>query len=251
MTNCRRLASPKASVAFFIITIALSSCGGGKEDKKTSPTPPPSPSTTPTATPAPSFTAEHVRQSLITPKDIGPKVKQIPTVSDFLKDRQAPMCSLTGAKLPGSPKTAARQFTNSIQKKGGVNYLQLIAHYDEAPSASTAFATLTKKARSCPKKQHVAPKRIRKNFTLFAHDDTWRTSEGTLDGWSHLRGYEKHVEPPSQTKDNVYYFSYDYAVRGNVLVTTLYSERTGPKDSGDPSYKRSLDLLTKQLQKIG
>ncbi|KAB2341287.1 hypothetical protein [Actinomadura rudentiformis] len=178
-------------------------------------------------------------------------MRQIDIGLDSLQKKQAPMCSLSGTRLPGRYGAAVRQFSNTISGKGEIKYAQLIARYTDAQGAATAYEVLRKAARSCPPKRHVPPKRLNENFTLFEHDDTWKVTEGNLAGWAHLRGFEQHVEPPSQTKFNVYYFIYDYAHRGNVVTATLYWERTEPKKSGDPIAQRATELLTRQLQKIG
>lgn len=117
--------------------------------------------------------------------------------------------------------------------------------------AIKVFKELRKKAYSCPPKQHIRPKQIRKNFTLFAHDDTWTLSANKISGWGHFRGFEKHIEPPSQTKFNVYYLMYDYAQRNNIVISTIYWERTDPGKSGNSIAKRATSILIKQLQKIG
>jgi len=59
------------------------------------------------------------------------------------------------------------------------------------------------------------------------------------------------VEPPRTSKYNVFYDVYDYAVRGNVEVSSLYWERVKPTAPGDQIAKKATAVLTKQLQKIG
>jgi hypothetical protein len=44
---------------------------------------------------------------------------------------------------------------------------------------------------------------------------------------------------------------YDYALRGNLIVATMYYERTEPRQSGDPVVKRATEVLTKQLRRLG
>jgi hypothetical protein len=226
--------------------LAVSGCSKKEPAAKPIAAEPSPPPTTP-----PSFTAEHVRASLIEAKEVGPQVKQISPVADFLEDNRVPMCSLTGIKLPGQPRLAVRQFTNPAKGKGEIKYAQVVAYYGDRTAASNAYMMVQKKARSCPPKQHVPAKKIRNNFTLFPHDDTWKITEGTLGGWTHIRGSEKHVEPPSLTKYNVYHLTYDYNLRGNVFIASLYYERTEPKESGEPVAGRATGVLTKQLRKIG
>ena len=228
------------------MALTVSACSDGAPTAKATPTTP-----SPTPSTPPSYTPEHLRASLIRAADVGPRVEEIATIADFLKDDRVPMCSLSGFKLPGKPRLATRQFTNPAKGKGEIKYAQVIAYYPDATAASNAYQAVRQKAYSCPTKQHVAAKRIRKNFTLFPHDDTWKVTEGSLEGWTHVRGSEKHVEPPSLTKYNVYHLTYDYNLRGNVLIASLYYERTEPDQPGEPIAKRATEVLTKQLRKIG
>jgi hypothetical protein len=97
-----------------------------------------------------------------------------------------------------------------------MHYAQLIAVYSDASSASQAYETIRNKVNSCPKKEHVASRKLSNNKVTIEHDNTWTVTEENLVGWTHTRGFQKHV--------------------------TL---------SGDSVEKKATDVLTKQLQKIG
>lgn len=174
-----------------------------------------------------------------------------PVAVSALTKKQAPMCSLSGIELVGDPEIITRQFTNPYDRNTEPRYAQIFARYSDVAVAEAMYSTAVKAARSCPGEQHIPPKKISKNFILFEHDDTWELSEDTITGWRRLRGFEKHVEPPSATKRNVFYFVYDYAQRGNVFMTTLYWERTEPSDSGQKISQRATTILAKQLTKFG
>ncbi|MEW2352582.1 hypothetical protein [Spirillospora sp. NPDC029432] len=239
--------TPSRAAALLLVATLLTGCGGDDGQKKTAPKTPAANSTSP----PPTFTFENLRAALLPAKEVGADQREIPVALESLKERGIPMCSLSSIQLTGDPETMNRQFTNPAKGKDEVKYAQSIARFKSPAEASKAYAKVQQKARSCPAKQSVPQKRIRTNYVLLAHDDTWKVSEGSLVGWTHLRGTEKHVEPPSQTKYNVYHFMYDYALRGNIIVSSLYWERTEPKKSGEPVAKRATEVLTKQLRKIG
>jgi hypothetical protein len=234
-----------------VAALALSGCGGGGGHGKPHPTGSTSRAATPTTPPPPTFTTDHVKSALLNKREIGSGIQQIDIAIESIRNGKVALCSLSGAKLPGKPQLGTRQYIKPNDKVSEVKYAQMVALYNDVTAAASAFSELKSKAISCPKKQHVPPKRVSSNFTLFAHDDTWKTSEDEVAGWTHLRGFEQQVYPTSLTKHNVFYYIYDYAVRGNLVFTSVYWERTDPGKSGDPIAKRASDLLTKQLQKIG
>lgn len=237
----------KILVALLIGGIALTGCSDD-QGKATGP----APSTPGTATtPPPNYSSAHIRANLISPDEVTKRMREIRVVLEGLKDGKAPSCSLSGVRLPDDPEITTRQFTRQANPRDEVRYAQLIARYPDSRGAAAAFQSLQKKARSCPAKRSVPPKRIDKDTFVFAHDDTWKVQEDSVAGWRHLRGHERQVVPPSQTRYNVFFIMYDYAVRGNVVLSTLYMERTEPGKSGDPTAKRATDVLTRQLQKFG
>jgi hypothetical protein len=203
------------------------------------------------ASPPPSYSPEQVKAAPLAPKDVGKDIRETTAAVEALKERRAPMCSLTGVALDGDPEMHIRQYANSAQGSEEIRYAQLVARYDESGAAGQSFSKLEKLARSCPARRHVPAKKIRENFTLFAHDDTWKVTADTVAGWRRIRGTEQQTYPASASKFNVLHFMYDYAVRGNVVVATVYWERTEPKKSGEPIARRATELLTKQLQKFG
>lgn len=238
----------KLLVTLCIGSITLAGCSDGDKIKATTPTP-----STPTkAAPSPSnYSSAHIKANLISPNEIADRMREIEVALDGLKDNKVPLCSLSGVELPGDPDITKRQFSRQATPPGDVKYAQLVARYNSPQEAATAFQSLQQKARSCPKKRHVPPKRTDRDTITSSHDDTWKVEEGTVAGWQHLRGYERQVVPPSRTQYNIFFLMYDYAVRGNTLLSTLYTERTKPGKSGDPIAGRATEVLTKQLQKFG
>lgn len=231
-----------------VAAVGVTSCGGdGKQPHARQ-----APTSSPPSSPPPLYTAEHVKARLLTPEEIGKDIYSAPIEFLPFTSKKAPSCSLSGVKLPGDPELTFRQFANRTKKAAEeIRYAQLIARFPNPSDAAAAYTSLLRKARSCPPKQHVPPRRVKDNFTLFPHDDTWRTNEGSLMGWQHLRGVERQVIPRNYTKYNVLHYIYDYAVRGNLLIATAYWERTEPDGSGEPTAKRATEVLTKQLHKLG
>ncbi|SEG42772.1 hypothetical protein SAMN04489712_105159 [Thermomonospora echinospora] len=233
-----------------LLGLTLAGCGGDDEPRKPSTA---RTSATPTAsTPPPSYSASQVKTRLLTAGEVGDGIYNAPVEFLPFKDRKAPSCSLSGVSLPADPELTFRQYSNRTrQARKEVKYAQLIARFKSPEDATGAYEKLRKRARSCPAKQQVPAKKIRENFTLFPHNDTWRVSEDTIAGWQHLRGTEKQVIPRGYTKHNVLHYMYDYALRGNLVVATAYWERTEPDESGDPAAKRATEVLTRQLRKLG
>jgi hypothetical protein len=236
------------AVALTVSALAMTGCGGGDEPKAS---PRPSKAAPSTSAPPPLYTAEQVKRGLLAPGEIGSGIREIRTVADVLKDGSAPICSLTATGLEGDPQITTRQFTSRASGKDEVKYTSVLARYDTAEAATASYEALKKKARACPAKRRVPAKKIREDFTLYAHDDTWKVSEDTLAGWNRLRGTEQQEYSSSTTEYNIFHVMYDYAARGNLVLATMYYERTEPKQSGEPVAERATGVLTKQLRKIG
>lgn len=228
-------------------TLTLISCSD-KKDKAAPPTP--SRSTSASTLP-PSYSSAQIKGGLLSSREIGSDVREIKVAVEALKDRRAPMCSLSDVTLPGKPEIITRQFTNRAKVRGEIKYAQLVARYDSPNDATGAFGSLRDKARSCPSRKRIPAKKIRENFTLFSHDDTWKTNERPVEGWTHLRGLEKQEFARSLSKFNIFHYMYDYAVQGNVVIATLYWERAEPGQPESPISERATELLTKQLRKFG
>jgi hypothetical protein len=77
------------------------------------------------------------------------------------------------------------------------------------------MAAVRGRAKACPAKRHFPAKRSGAKLVAQEHTDTWVTTEDTVAGWTHIRGFEKLVAPPSASKFNVGYDVHDYATRGN------------------------------------
>ncbi|MEV5568553.1 hypothetical protein AB0L06_00770 [Spirillospora sp. NPDC052269] len=231
-----------------VTALALTGCGGSGK-KKAEPTPS-APSTTPSS-PPPVYSADQVKAALLAPADIKKGIHEIKVVLDPLKFDKVPICSLTGFKMPGSPQLTTRQFINDTLGADQFQYAQLIARYDDAASANSAYSALSGAAGKCPKRHHVPPKKVTENFTIFSHNDTWKVTDSAVQSWAHLQGTEQQVYPPDATKFNVYNVFYDYASRGNVVIATMYAQRTAPKASAAPIAQQASTVIQKQLGKFG
>jgi hypothetical protein len=242
-----------AALAVLVALGALTGCGG--DDKPESATPTTSAPAAPapnTTTPPPIYSAAQLKTRLLTAREVGSGQREIRIAADFLNRRRIPMCSLTELKPSGNPQLTTREFRNKTNRPGDeIGYYQLIARYDSPEDAGRAYSELRKKAKACPAKRRVPAKRVRANFTSLAHDDTWKVTEDTVAGWKHVRGYERREFSASATKANIFFFMYDYAVRGNVVLTSLYTERRDPGEPGEPVAKNATKTLTKQLEKLG
>lgn len=241
-------------VSLVLAGLVLAGCGGGESTPKTakSTSATPAQSSSP-ASPPPHFTSQQVLRRLVSAKDIGPHFKQTIIGTRALIQGKAIMCSQAGVKLPGKPEIGARQYTASVRVPNDMYYSQFIALYPDQDQAGRAFSALTAAAAKCPQKQHVpARKDSTTNATLFAHDDTWTLSpQDVVENWNHFHGWERGVFHVSSKKDDIGFYAYDYSVRGNLLIATLYSERTVPKDTGDAIKQRASAVLTKQLKALG
>lgn len=238
----------RLACAAVTLATAITACSSDGSAQQRTASPQPS-KTSPT--PTPTYSARHVEARLLSAEEIGDDIIQSAVRFVPLLERKAPMCALSGVTLPGNPKLIIRQFGNRAEPKDEVRYAQLIALYPDARQARSGFEEIRKKVQACPEKQHVPPRRISAKSTLLAHDDTWSYTEDSIAGWEHIRGSEKQVTPRRSTKYNVFYRMHDYALRGNVVITSAYWERTEPDESGDLVAKRATDLLIKQLRKLG
>ncbi|MEV4252558.1 hypothetical protein AB0J52_05255 [Spirillospora sp. NPDC049652] len=230
-----------------VTALALTGCGGSH---KKAPPSPSAPATSP-SNPPPSYSAEQVKAALLAPADIKKGIHQIKVVLDPLKYDKVPICSLTGFKMPGTPQLTTRQFVNDTLGADQFQYVQLVARYNDAASANSAYSSLSNAANKCPKRRHVPPKKVTENFTIFSHNDTWKVTGDAIQSWAHLQGTEQQVYPPDATKYNVYNVFYDYAARGNVVIATMYAQRTTPKASATPIAQQAATVIQKQLGKFG
>jgi hypothetical protein len=242
------------SVVFCVAALAATAAGCGGDDTAKSAArssgPPATAAAAPPA-PPPTFDFDHVKTSLLALKDVPGNVRaQAPTFPG-LTEAGAPGCSGTTIDLPGRPKTLGRQLETAKRGFTGTHYIQLVAVYPDPAAGAAGMAKVRTQAKACPAKKRFPGKRIgARRFTL-EHTDTWTLTEDAVAGWTHVRGFEKHVEPPRTSKYNVFYGAYDYAVHGNVVVSTLYWERVKPTTPGEQIAKKATTVLTKQLQKIG
>jgi hypothetical protein len=245
VTICRLHTFP----TYLVLTgLVLGGCGG-RGDAKQSPAESPPKAAEPN-TSQPSYELKEITSSLLEPKDIGPGVERQAATIEGIKDSGAPSCAGSAIRLPGKPQLTARQF-GPRSRYSGVYYAYTVAVFNDGESAAQAFDAIKKKVNACPSKRHVPAKRLPRNIVTISHDDTWKVTEDTLSGWTHVRGFEKHMEPPSSGVLNVFFASYDYVIRGNAVISSLYFERVRRTASGDPIAKRATKLLTRQLREIG
>ncbi|MGI8330742.1 hypothetical protein ACRYCC_12315 [Actinomadura scrupuli] len=245
----------RTSIVVCLVLAGLTSagCGGDASPKKSKSASSASAGVSSPTSPPPHFTSQQVLRGLLKAKDIGPRFKQTIIGTRALLEGKALMCSQSGVKLPGKPETGLRQYTASVRVSNDMYYSQFIALYPDQKQADGAFAALKAAATACPPKQHVASRKdSTTNATLFAHDDTWTLApQDVVQNWTHLHGWERGVFHTHPKKDDIIFYSYDYSVRGNLVIVTLYSERTVPKDSGDAISKRASTVLSKQLKALG
>lgn len=227
-------------------------CGGGSDATAKDRGRSGGPSAAPKASaPPPTFDVDHVRTSLLKPAQVAAGAKpQTPTFPG-LTSAAVPACSASSVRLPGRPRTLARQLKATKPGYTATSYIQLIAVYPDAAAATGAMAEIRAKAKACPAKRHFPAKKRGKKLIATEHTDTWTTTEDAVAGWAHIRGFEKLVAPPSASRLNVFYDVYDYATHGNVLAASLYWERVTAKTPGRPTADRATTVLTKQLEQIG
>ncbi|WP_155884832.1 hypothetical protein [Actinomadura flavalba] len=154
-------------------------------------------------------------------------------------------------KLEGNPRFVTRQFTNPHKGAKEVKYVQVVAVYPDSAAAMAAFDALKKSAHSCPPRRHVPAKKVRENFTRYAHDDTWKVSEPTDQRWTRLQGQEVQKYAASASQYNWLHLIYDFAVRGNTFLAMLYWGRTEPKKSPQKiidQARSAVELQLKQFQ---
>jgi hypothetical protein len=240
----------RALVACLAVSgVLLTGCGHGA-DKKPPATAAASPSRAPSSAP-PSYAAERVTSSMLAARDIAGSVGPQPPRFPGLERDAAPSCADAGIKLPGDPKITKHQFGNNRSPFKGGHYIALAAVYGDFAGADSAMSAVQSKVAACPRKRHFPAKKASGKIIALQHDDTWQTTEDALSGWRHVRGFLRHVEPPSSSVNNVFLASYDYVSRGNVILATVYWERVAPAASQDKLKKRATALLTKQLHKFG
>jgi hypothetical protein len=245
----------RRSIVVCLVLAGLTPAGcGGHSSSQTAKSTSSAPAPTSSPTPAPPhFTSQQVVRHLLSAKDVGPHFTQTIIGTRALLDGKALMCSQSGVKLPGKPEIGERQYTASVRVPNDMYYSQFIALYGDREQADRAFSALTAAAKACSPKQHVpARKDSTTNATLFAHDDTWTLAQQDMvHNWTRLHGWERGVFHTSREKDDIVFYAYDYSVRGNLVIVTLYSERTIPKDPGDAISKRASMVLSKQLKALG
>ncbi|MFC0037829.1 sensor domain-containing protein [Actinomadura rayongensis] len=232
-----------------VSVVTLSGCGGDPSPKKSgarSPSASPSPTTAP-----PTFSAAALRTKLVTPAEIGSGVKATSTVADFYRNGQIPVCSLESMSPGGTFDALIKQYENGKKGKREVRYAQLVATFPSVPDATAAFGRIEKKLKSCRPKNFVPTKKISQHEIRFSHNDVWQLTEPASTGWRHLRGIETQKYARSISKGNWLRITYDYAIRGNVLLATVYLGRTDPDEQATSIEQHAAQLFDTQIRKIG
>lgn len=240
MSLSRRFALPAS------LLLLLTGCGGGGDGSVKAPhtVRPKDPQA------AIAYTAQHVKSALLSAGDISPSTRETALTILGLTKGSVPSCADSIVRLPAGTGTAARQFGPPDPRYTGENYAVLAAVYPDAASASAAFGRVRAAFLACEDKRQVQAKKVHHDQTTLAYDETWtRTTDGVA-GWTHLRGFEKRTYSPNLSVINVEYQAYDYALRGNAVISTLYWKRGKPSMSADPVAKQATALLTRQLAKI-
>ncbi|WP_344822995.1 hypothetical protein [Actinocorallia longicatena] len=224
-------------------------CSGDKDETG----PSPSPSTGPSGTPPPVFTLEQVETALLTRGDYG-KNWAVPAPErrrTSLVKKQIETCTYGKLDPPGTPQFAAQQYSEKSGRLDGGNRSELIMVYPTAEEASGAFARTQEKLKDCRPKKRVPPSPIPSSTRFLASfDATWTPTEEPIGEWRRSGGLQKGVYS-TYIKHNIAYTFFDYALRGNVLVSSIYWQATEPRTKVDPIKKRAEELLTKQLERIG
>ena len=221
---------------------------GCSEDKAE---PSPTTAATPTPPPVPVYTFEQAKGGLISIKDLGGKWTRSNLPITSFKEGELRGCSNSKIELPGDPETSSRIFGEPKYETRGANYGHFIAVYPDAAQAVQAMDNAREELSKCPASKKIPLKRLSEKKFTYQHDDTWKLTEDEVAGWRHIRGFEKSVYPPAISNINVFYFSIDYAQRGNLIFSSIYWKRVTPKDSGDPIAEKATELLTKQLNRFG
>lgn len=230
------------------LVLLLGGCGGGGGQHARSAAPA---TASRTSTPAVTYTPQHVEGALLRAHDIGSTTRSTPLTILGLTEGSVPSCADTIVRLPGRPGTAATQFGPPDPRYTGENYAVLAAVYPDAASASEAFGRVRAAVTACPGERHIGAKKIRHQQTTLAYDETWTRTADTVQGWTHLRGFEKRTYSPDLSIINIEYQAYDYALRGNAVISTLYWKRGKPSMTPGPVTRQASTLLARQLTRIG
>jgi len=240
----------RAMIVALTMSIAAAGCGGNSKKPPASTSAAPSPaSSTPTTAP-PSYSPDQIKAKLLGPNDIAPGMASTPQGYVTFPTGKIPACSLTPFGLAGNPETTSRILRNPKDQTRYKTFLQITARYASPQSAATDFAALEKALKACPAKRHVPPKKVTGNTSLAPHDDVWKLTEESAKPWPHLHADETETEPPGYTKHNVFNYYYDYVQVGNLLLTSVYLERTNPGEKTADIAQRAATILGRQLQKL-
>lgn len=238
----------RARAVLLSAALVLAGCGGGHGPARR--TPAATGTTAAASPPPPAYAAGRVKAALLSPRQIDPNIGPIPLSTPALKRHAVPSCSLSVIAPSGATDVTVREFSPGHYE--GTNFGQAAVTYPDAAGAAAMFATIRAKTAACPAKRHIAQKTLAggRKFVV-THDDSWRTTQDTVLGWTHVRGFEKDVYPPSSSVINVILIAYDYVRRGNVVIASMYWKRVKPKASETAIADQATRLLTDQLKRLG
>jgi hypothetical protein len=227
------------------LTLSIAGCSEEKAEPAAPKATEPAPSSEPT------YNREGVESSLHNEKSLGKKWRKVELLLVSFKAGKLRGCSDSKITLPGKPIVSRAAFGEPKHRNGGANYAYFTAVYPSTQQASEAMDKIHGEISKCPPEKKIPREQKPGNRFIYEHDNTWKLTEGEILGWRHLRGFEKSVYPPSVGRINVFYFSIDYAQRGNLVFSSIYWKRVEPKDSGDPIAEKATELLTEQLKRFG
>jgi hypothetical protein len=187
---------------------------------------------------------------MLTPTDLGPgwQPYELPEEQQ-IKDVSG--CSASRVRLPGEPKTIKGLFGAPGHLLKGANYATYVAVYADETAAFAAFDVIKTAAAKCSAKKVIPSKTLSEHRFTLAHTDTWSVSTDSVAGWMHLRGTETDTYSAGIGVYSTSRLIHDYALRGNVVFTSLYWQRLPPKKSSAPIAKKATEFFSKQLEKAG
>lgn len=188
-----------------------------------------------------------IRSSLITDREIGGKmVQKAPELSGVSQTR-LPICGNTSITIPRDQQTLIQQFIDPSGPFTGKYLRVAIVHSDQRAAVGT-FNDIRSKVGGCPRKGHIGARKTPKG-TVLAYDFTWTSTRDEISGWRHVRGVQENTSSLAG-KSNTIALTYDFLLRANTIIATVYWERLEEKESGAEIPKRATALMTRQLHKI-
>jgi hypothetical protein len=230
----------------------MAACGGPSHSNGPSHTPSHSPAAA-VPSPTPSYGMNQIAKTLLTPTEVAPRltIASSANLLEAIPTDDVPACSDSLITLPNVLAYASQQFEGPDYRTTGINYLQVAALFATPATARSAFSSIQQKIGKCPPKKSFPETQVSSGLYRLPHTDAWKTTHRTLPGWTGVDGFEKNIYPPNSAVDNVYYGEFDYALRGNLVLSLVYWRRTTPATRPDIVTTPASAVLLKQLAKIG